>query len=305
MIGGVAWAAWVAWQVPHLQHAVWALALLLLAALVLVPLALELTNDEDDRGGIAVLVALTRLGQLPAAALLVWACGKVPGTTAALLSLPWVAMCGLVATMGWRRARTGGWRRPFHRLCGDAGQIFLGIGGAWMFADRAGARPLNFEPAIVTLTAVHFHFAGLLLPLLAGRIVRALPESRMATRAAVGALLGVPAVALGITATQLGWGMALERAAGCGLALAGMAVGLLHVRLATELRTASMVTRALLLGAGVALFLGMALAVAYALRGSVAALAWLDWPTMRAVHGSLNALGFGLCGVWAWGRMKA
>ena len=84
-----------------------------------------------------------------------------------------------------------------------------------------------------------------------------------------------------------------------------MAVGMLHVRLATELRTASTVTRSLLLGAGVALFLGMALAVAYALRGSLVALAWLDWPTMRAVHGSLNALGFGLCGVWAWGSVDA
>lgn len=304
MIGGVAWIAFVALRVPHLQHAEWALALLLLSALVLVPLALELANDEDERGGVAVWVALTRLAQLPAAFLLVWACVKPAGNWAAVLSLPWVAMCGMVATLGWQRARRGGWRRSFDRLCGDVGLIFLGVGGAWVFADRAGARPLNFEPAVVALTAVHFHFAGLLLPLLAGRVARALPESRMATRAAVGSLLGVPAVAVSVTATQLGWGTAFESAAGCGLALAGMAVAVLHVRLATEERMGSVVTRGLLLGAGVSLFLGMTLAAAYALRGSVGALAWLDLPTMRAVHGSLNALGFGLCGVLAWGAFK-
>lgn len=299
MVGAVVWMLFTVLRVPDPHHGAWAQALLLLAALVLVPPALELAAKDDERGRVAVLVALSRVAQLPAALLLVLAYGLQPGGGAALASLPWVGLCGMVATTGWLRARHGGWKRSFDRLGGDVAFIFLGVGGAWVFADRAGARPLNFDEAIVMLTAVHFHFAGLLLPLFAGLTVRAFPQSRLASRAAVGAILGVPAVALGITATQLGWGPAFEAAAGCGLALAGMGVAILHVRLATEPGGAAG-TRALFLIAGVSLFFGMMLAVAYAARSFSAPLPWLDVPWMRAVHGSVNALGFGLGGVLAW-----
>jgi hypothetical protein len=170
-----------------------------------------------------------------------------------------------------------------------------------VFADRAGQRPRGFDGATVALTAVHFHFAGLLLPLLAGLTVRAFPESRLATRAAVGVVLGVPAVAIGITTTQFGWGPAFEGAAGCGLALAGMAVAVLHVRLGTEPSTGSPVKRGLFLVAGASLFFGMTLAAVYAARSFAAPMPWLDVPWMRAVHGTVNAVGFGLGGVLAWG----
>lgn len=306
--GGVVWAAWTAWRVPSFQHGAWAQAMLLFAALVLVPLALELTDDQDEAGRAVWWVAWTRVAQLPAALLLAWACGLPAGGVAALAALPWVVVCGMIATAGWLRARHGGWRRSFDRLCGDLAFIFLGVGGAWVFADRAGYRPLGFDEAIVTLTAVHFHFAGLLLPLLAGLTVRAFPESRFATRAAVGVLLGVPAVAAGITAKQLGWGPAFEGAAGCGLALAGGAVAVLHVRLALEANgnaNGAMVQRGLFFVAGVALFFGMALAAAYAAPGlSGATMGWLTAPWMRAVHGTINAVGFGLCGLLAWGQAR-
>jgi hypothetical protein len=302
MVGGVVWAAWVAWRVPELQHGAWAQALMLLAALVLVPLALELADDKHETGRVVWWVAWTRVAQLPAALLLAWAEVLPAGGAAASAALPWVVVCGMIATTGWLRARHGGWRRPFDRLCGDAAFIFLGGGGAWVFADRAGPR---FDEAIVTLTAVHFHFAGLLLPLFAGLAVRAFPDSRLATRAAVGALMGVPAVAVGITLTQLGWGPAFESAAGCGLALAGGALAVLHVRLALETTTGSVVPRGLFLVAGVSLFFGMTLAGAYAAREfSGTAMAWLTVPWMRAVHGTVNALGFGLCGVLAWARAR-
>jgi hypothetical protein len=304
MVGGVVWAAWALWSVPNLQHGAWAHAVLLLAALVLVPLAVELAAEKNELGGAGWLAAWTRAAQLPAAGLLVWAYSLRTGGGAALASVPWVVVCGMIATAGWLRMRRGGWRRPFEKLCGDVAFIFLGVGGAWVFADRAGHRPLNFDEATVALTAVHFHFAGLLLPLFAGRMVRAFPDSRLATRAAVGTLLGVPAVAVGITTTQLGWGPAFEAAAGCGLALAGMAMAVLHVRLATEARTGTAMTRGLFFFAGVSLFFGMALAAAYAARSVSAPAAWMNVPWMRAVHGTVNAFGFGLGGVLAWGRAK-
>jgi len=293
------WIGFASITVPNLHHAAWAHALLLLAALVLVPLALELAAEKVEAGWPARLAGWTRGAQLPAALLLGWSCCIAPGGWAALAAAPWVMLCGLVAATGWLRMRGGGWRRPLEKLCGDAALLFLGVGGAWLLADRAGFRPLGFEPAIVTLTAVHFHFAGLLLPLFAGLTVRAFPAARFASRAAVGVVLGVPAVAIGITTTQLGWGLAFECAAGWGLALSGMAVGILQVRLAIE-AGGSWLVRGLFLVAGVSLFFGMLLAGLYATRAFALPLPWLDIAWMRALHGTANALGFGLCGTLAW-----
>ncbi len=304
IVGGVVWVAFLALTGPHLLHENWAHALLLLAALVLFPLALELTDDPKDPPAAARLIMAARLLQLPAAFLLAGSFLRPAGDGATLAATPWVILCGVVATAGWQRMRKGGYRRPFERICGDVAFLFLGIGGAWTFADRAAYQPLHFAPAIVTLTAVHFHFAGLLLPLFAGLVVRALPDSRLASRGAVGTILGVPAVAMGITATQLGWGPAFETAAGCGLALAGLVIAVLHVRLAaTPGRTPA--TRALLGLAGASLFFGMGLAVLYAMRSAWFPVPWLDLAWMRALHGTANALGFGLCGVLAWGRVAA
>jgi hypothetical protein len=178
---------------------------------------------------------------------------------------------------------------------------------------------------------VHFHFAGLLLPIFAGLATRYFPFSRMASLAAIGVVLGVPAVAVGITTTQLGVGPAIEAAAGCGLAVAGALVAILHVRIALDLpallraeqsgafgvvrkETASgaamassrlPITRALFAVTGVSLFFGVALAAIYASRAFVTPLPWLDVPWMRALHGTVNALGFGVCGLFAWRRVAA
>ncbi|MBS0632488.1 MAG: YndJ family transporter [Verrucomicrobia bacterium] len=304
-IGAVVWIGFALLTVPSLHHGAWAVAAVLLSALVIAPLALELT-EEAPRGGKwpARLASWVRVGQLPAALLLAVAGWMTPGPEAALVALPWVVFCGVVAALGWSRMRAGGWRRPMESLCGDVSLMYLGVGGAWLFADRAGYRPLNFDPAIVTLTAVHFHYAGLLLPMLAGRVLKVYWMSRFASRAAVGVILGVPAVAVGITTTQLGWGPAIEGAAGWGLALAGMMVAILHVRLATEAGQPWLV-RGLFFVAGAALFYGMLLAGLYATRAFFAPLPWLDLTWMRALHGTANALGFGLCGVLAWrGRGK-
>lgn len=299
LIGAVVWIGFAVLTVPNLHHGAWALAALLLSALVIAPLAIELTDGSKDGKTGARLARWVGVVQLPAALLLVWACWLPPGPGATLAALPWVFLCGLVAVLGWLRVRGGGWRRPMESLCGDVALMFLGVGGAWLFADRAAYRPLGFDPAIVTLTAVHFHYAGLLLPLFAGLALRAYPDSRFASRAAVGVILGVPAVAVGITTTQLGWGPAIEGAAGWGLALAGMMVAILHVRLATE-GGQPWLARGLFFVAGCALFYGMLLAGLYASRAFFAPLPWLDLPWMRALHGTANALGFGICGVLAW-----
>lgn len=303
-IGASAWLAYVLAHVRDLRADNWAHALLLLAALVLVPLALELFGDEQELPQAARLFDGVRVAQLPAALLLVVAYWLPPGRLALATALPWGGITALLAAIGVLRVRQGGLKRSLEGLCRDAALIFAVVGGAWTLADRGGFRPLDFDPTVVALTAVHFHYAGLLLPLFAGLVERELWFLRFAARAAVGVILGVPAVAAGITATQLGWGGSLEAAAGAALALAGMAIAILQVRIALEAKR-PLAARVLLGIAGGSLFVAMVLAGSYALRRSGIALPWLGIPQMRMLHGTLNALGFGLCGVLGWRRMQA
>jgi hypothetical protein len=301
-IGAAAWLTYVLVEVRDLRADAWAHALLLFAALVLLPLALDLFADDNETPQPTRIFATVRDAQLPAALLLLTAYWMPPGILALVLSIPWAIVTASLATIGVLRLRQFGLKRSLDGLCRDAALIFAAVGGAWTLADRGGFRPLDFDPAIVALTAVHFHYAGLLLPLFAGLVERELWFLRFAARAATGVVLGVPAVAVGITVAQLGWGGSLEAAAGAALALAGMAIAVLQVRIALEAKRPP-VTRVLLGIAGVSLFVGMVLAGAYALRRSGLALPWLGIPQMRMLHGTVNALGFGLCGVLAWRRM--
>lgn len=304
IVGGVIWAAFVALRARDLHGEAWAHALLLFAALVLVPLVLELfvepENPERDAGAFARI----HLAQLPAALLLAAACWVPAGALAALLALPWAALLGWLAWLGITRLKRGGLRRGLDLLCADMALIFSVVGGVWTLLDRAGVQPLGFAPTIVALTAVHFHYAGLLLPLYAGLVQREFWFWRFSSQAAVGVVLGVPAVAVGITTTQLGWGPSIEAAAGCGLALAGAAVAVLHVRIALESKR-PLAPRLLLGVAGAALFFGMVLAALYAMRAFAQPFHWIGIPQMRAIHGTVNALGFGLCGLLGWRAMVA
>lgn len=303
-IGAAAWAGFVVWRVDGLRGDAWALALLLFSALVLAPLARTLLDEEGEDGWAGRLAEWTRALELPAALLLAVACAMAQGPVAMLAALPWAAVGVLGAATAVLRLKRDGIGRDMDKACGDAALVFLAVGGAWALVDRAGWRPLGFSPAIVALTAVHFHYAGWLLPIGAGVVAKEFFFSRLASRAVVGVILGVPAVALGIVATQSGSGPAIESAAGWGLGLAGMIVAIFHVRIGLEAKIPT-TARALFVTAGASLFFGMALAEVYAMRAYAAPLPWLDLPWMRALHGTLNALGFGLAGVLAWRARRA
>jgi hypothetical protein len=303
LIGTVAWIAFAITAHTSPLAAPWTEVLLVFAALVLAPLAFDLVTERRDAGKIARSMRWISYGQLPAAALLAFACGLKPGLWALLAAIPWAAVTALSAAVGFGRMLRDAWSRPIDRLSADVGMIYLLIGGVWALADRGGLRPMRLDSEIVALTAVHFHFAGFLLPIFTGLALRQMPDSRFAARAAVGVALGVPAVALGITVTQLGASPAIEAAAGCALALSAMAVAILHVRWAWDNQTAATGSRILLGISGASLFFAMALSVAYASRAFVSFLPWLGLPQMRAIHGTLNAIGFALCGALGWRGM--
>jgi hypothetical protein len=271
-IGLLAWTVAVAVQGLPL-----ALVVFLAGPLVLVPLTLSLLPEQPRWvwRGIAGL-------QLPAALLLL--------TLSAPLSIAWLLVTALIALAGFLHMAR-------HRAMADlgiaAGLIYLVVGGGWSVLARYGARPLDFSDAIVQATATHFHYAGFILPVLAGLAARRL-GGRWSALTVAAVVAGVPLVALGITLSALGvrW---VEWCAAWFMAAAGLLMALQQFRLA---RLVGGWRGGLFLLSGASLAVGMALAALYALGNCLGA-DWLDIPLMIRTHGVINAAGFALPGLLA------
>lgn len=277
-LGALAWITWALLVRPE-----WAAVLLLLSPLVLLPLGLRLVSDAGTGQTTPALRTLGRLAPLFATAA---AASFVPepGHIAALLTIPWLAFTGAAALAGVGRVLS---RRTLldPGVGTDAGLMFLAVGGAWMTISRGGLNPLGFSDAIVQLTAVHFHYAGFALPIVAGFTACRLERTAIVPFAVI---VGVPLTAAGITV-----GGPLEWVAATVMALAGVATAILMISLGARQHASG---RWLITVAGAALLAGMSLAMgwAWSIR-----FGWqfLGLETMAATHGSLNALGFGLLGL--------
>jgi hypothetical protein len=296
LIGAMIWCGLLIGLHPNPHDVRWARMLLLLAPLVLVPLGLGLWEQATKSSQLTAIRIFVKRFTLPAALLFAVAQGLDQGWLAASLALPWLLITGLIAVMGINDA----WKNrhaPVDRLCIDAGLAYLAVGGAWGVIDRAGFRPLDFEPVIVMLTSIHFHFAGFVLP-----IVTALAAGRLGGTlgklACIGVVAGMPLVAVGITGAKLGLRPEIETAAALWMSLAGGLSAVLLFCTAWNHRGARLIS-ALWGLASIALAAGMILSAMYGSR-HLLPMAWLDIPLMRITHGTANALGFALPAVVGW-----
>jgi hypothetical protein len=256
----------------------WAALLFLWAPLVLFPAALPLWHAHARPWTCVVAAVWLVPGFL-----------LPPGPAAAAFTVPWVAFALWLAGSG---VRTAVGRRD---VVGLLLRGYLLVGCGWLVLARLGARPLDFPDVIVLATAIHFHYAGSLLPVLARRLAAEMP-TRLARLSLAGILLGMPLVAAGITLGAFGsrW---LETAATLFMAVACILWALLVVRF--SLRCTAGPARTLLLFSVACLVVAMGLAVAYAV-GNLVRRPWLDIPWMLRSHGVLQSLGFATFGVAGW-----
>ena len=269
--------------------------LLLLAVLVFVPLALGLVAASRlarAAGHLRLAVCVQ-----PFAATAVVAAFLLPaGVLAGVLALSWLLFAGIVALLVLTRFFDREVRDAAEQ-CINVSLLLLPIGGFWLAMARFGARPLGFGDTIVLLTAVHFHYAGfalLMLAGLAGRRLRAGAPAvwRIFRLVAAGLIVGVPLVALGITFSRV-----LEILAVLLLTSSVLALALLTL-VAIVPQLARRAARVLLAISALASAVTMLLAAGYA-GGSMVGLA-LTIPQMVLAHGAVNAFGLVLCGLLAW-----
>ena len=202
-------------------------------------------------------------------------------------ALPWLSACcwrAGVVVAEVVRVKPGA-LAPWADL---AAHLYLPVGGIWALFDQAHFQPLGFAAVIVLLTGVHFHYAGFALPWLTSRLLSLRSQGAVMRLCALGVIAGVPLVAIGITSSQLDMPRWVETAAVT--VLAGSAFGVSHGYLAWSGDLGG-VARWCFLAGGLALALGMVLALLYGWRYHFP-IAWVTIPAMYTLHGTLNSWGF-------------
>lgn len=288
--GATVWLALLCTQQPDPRQHEWAGLVLLLAVLVWVPLCLLLLHWPPGW--------LQRL-LFPAGLSMVIAMLLPSGWVAALWAVPWLAVTAVIFLAGVEALFSAGRNAGKWALAG--GQIFLLIGGLGAMADRLGLQPFGFDPAIILLTGVHFHYAGLIFPLLLGLLAQQRP-SPWSNTAAWLAVAAVPLTAAGITLAQVSGDFRLEALAAGTVALAGWlgALGYLRVVIWEKRPMPVRICWGLM---AVCLLFSMSLGLVYAIR-PYWPVDWLNIPSMRALHGTANALGVAGGGLLGWVIIK-
>jgi hypothetical protein len=291
---------------------------LALAPLVLVPAGVRMAARPRFTGTADRFHAAATLCQ-PVGAVLVTLSLVIPeGTVAAVLAAPWVLVTALLGLAGFTRGRDRlitTWRTRNRDESGDrdvapdslwtlltapetlvdSGFVYVTVGSVALVLSHLGIT-FWFDPTVVSLTAVHFHYAGFVLPVftgLAGRCVG--PTGDRVYRPLAGVVLVGPAlIAVGISVSPM---VELVAVGAFTLAVAALG-GYVVLRVAPRRPRAQ---RVLLRVAALALPVSMALALGYgvgAYTGSPPLGLTLD--AMVTLHGSLNAYVFGFFGLIAW-----
>ena len=277
---------------------------LALAPLVLVPLGMGMAATPAFRGRAGVLYdAAVVLQPIGAALFLGSLLMPSGGMTAAILATAWIPATGLLGLAALARIHDRGlWPlsgtitdTDVSALALDAGFLYANVGAVALVLYHLGIT-FWFSPVIILLTAVHFHYAGFVLPIVTGLAGRcgttaSDPLFRLLT---AGVLIGPAIIAVGISFSPLVEIVAVSVFSLVVIALGGyVIVRIVPSRPPTQglLLTASAIT----LPVSMLLALGFVVAtvVGFDPLG-------LTIPRMVSLHGNLNAFGFALLGLVGW-----
>ncbi len=289
-LGGLAvWliVAAVAWRVDDATLDLPAV-LLLFGQLVIVPLGLGLL----DGGGPRIAVALhrggwvgVRVGSVAAVAALALPRGELSAAVAALYLLP-VAAIGLAAVLRFAADA----RRGMRDVACVAAAGFLVVGAVFFVIHRQGIAFAGMPEHILQLTAVHFHFTGYGLGLMANGVA-----SRSSTLGRIGVVLLVG----GMVVTPIGF-LTVPAVQALGAILVVGSLLVISVGTVTALgRIGSGAARRLLFASAVFAWLVGGMAAVYAISETTGSPA-IPLVAMAGLHGTFAAVGVVFCGLLGW-----
>lgn len=267
---------------------------LALAALVLVPLGVGVAATPGYEGRAGRLLDFAILAQPVGAVALVVSFLVSEGASAAALAAFWLAVTGLFGLVAVARfVDRGLW--PLSESLVDAGFGYTNVGAIALLLFYLDIT-FWFSPVIVLLTAVHFHYAGFVLPVTSGFVGRCGSTETSSTFRTLGGvvLVGPAIIAVGIsfspTVELLGVGLFTA-------AVAALAVYVAAVVAPTRPRIQGVVVAA----SALTLPVSMLLAVGFVV-GSLGGVDPFGLTISRMVrlHGTLNAFGFALPALLGW-----
>jgi YndJ-like protein len=262
--------------------------LFLLAPWVVVPLTLSLVPAAQYNRPIRYLL-------FPGAVLATASFFLPDGRTAGALTVLWLFAGMSLALDGLMRViRTR--LQSFQEFCFAIGEGYALVGALWLLASRMGLQPVGFHEPIVLLTAIHFHYAGLMTAVLAGLTASSMRTPLLLRIALSCAVLG-PAL-LGL-AFLVGPKLKLAAVVLVVIGEYGIALGTFRIGLASASGVGG---RILILGSA-CVILGMALAGIWAI-GEYPLHAFVNLEQMARYHGVLNSFGFGLCSLVGWTLLR-
>ena len=270
----------------------WAILMVLFAALFLVPIAFEQLRRNQTS---FPMHKSDLVSQFLCALSLTFSFLMERSTIAGIFAIPYAVWCMEIFFYGLKI------NTKLTYLATLTTFGFLLNASLWLVMDRFDIQPLSFTTWIVILTGVHFHYAGFALMACLTLFLCREPHDRFIQTTVVLLILGIILTATGITTTQIGFDQSIETVAGVWMAIAGMLAGSIFIKKSFP---EPQPTQGLWFIGGVSLVLGMCLACLYALR-SIIILDELTLPFMQAVHGTLNALGFGTLMLLGWAFRKA
>ena len=262
--------------------------LLLFGQLVVVPIGAGLMGGGGPRiapglhrGGRAGL----RLGGVAALAALLMPRGELSAAVAALYLLPLLAigLASLVRALGSGLPDAGSWGRT-------AAGGFVVVGALFFVIHRQGIGFAGMPEHILQLTAVHFHFTGFGLMLMAAALA---DRSRRVGGIAVGLLIA------GMIVTPIGFlTVPAVQAIGALLVVAALLVIAVGTVLALGLIGSGVARRLLFVSSTFAWLVG-GMAAVYALTEALGRPA-IPLVVMAALHGVFAAIGVVFCGLLGW-----
>jgi len=267
--------------------------LVLFAALVIVPLGIELTRRLGDtmRPPLTRFLCMVQVAAALGVCLAMW---LPPGRAAALFSGLWLLQCTWLA--GLRIARWRSQQPSLLRFLLDVAHADLVIGAAWLLISRAGWRPMGFQEPIILLTAIHFHYSGFGTAVIAAATLRWFQNKSLSPRRLPALLWCIVFLPFAMVAGFV-FSPALRFVAAVTLSICVTILAFILLWLAHYLRNidARVYLRLAACAAISALFLSSAYAVSeYFDKG------WISIPLMANTHGVLNSLGFVLLAMLGW-----
>jgi hypothetical protein len=269
--------------------------LFLLAPWVIVPLSLSLVPYDHSSRFSRITVAAVRYLLFPGAVLTTLSFFLPVGRRAGILACLWLIVGMVLALDGLVRLLQSG-LKSFHEFCFAIGEGYALIGALWLLASRLGLQPVGFQEPIVLLTAVHFHYAGLMAAVLAGLVASSMRTPPFLRIALFCAVLGPGLLGLAFLA---GPKLKLAAVALMVIGECGIAFGTFRIGLSDAGRVGG---RLLLVGSTCVIF-GMALAGIWAV-GEYPLHNFVSLEQMARYHGVLNSLGFGLCSLVGWTLLR-